>query len=109
MLDFNSASDCYFCGEPLDDPELQNESILSDARELWAVRVLDAWRKGGIRRRWFMTEGISSSAPLCELTCDSKADRSFGGEDEAGARLSAADVVWVDLPESIQTRIGAKP
>lgn len=107
-----STKDCHFCGEPLDDPEFQNESILRVAREHWALLVLDAWRRHGIYRRWSMTEGITTSVPVCELTTANQAPRHFVGaaaDTEAAARITAAESVWDDLPNEEKATIGAKP
>ncbi len=86
------------------------EKVKSDASALWAVRVLDAWRKRGIMRRWKMTEGISTSAPICRLMSDSLETKDhFGGGNEDAARFVAARSVYPELPSDVRAELGECP
>lgn len=86
------------------------DALEADARALWSVRVLDAWRKRGVMRRWRMTEGISTSAPICRLSSDNNPHGSdYPGLDEDAARLAAALAVLPTLTDDVRADLGECP
>ena len=90
----------------------------SDARALWAVRVLDAWaeRKPALA---FTTEffgcaatGVPSEDDHSEdwacVARNSSALRYLGSTPDA-ARLAAADAVFPELPSDVRAKLGERP
>lgn len=85
------------------------EGAPADARALWAVRVLDAWRKqSNLHRTWKM--GCPFYGESCILL-DTRGypDRACDAADEDTARLAASDAVWPELPADVRARIGERP
>jgi hypothetical protein len=76
----------------------------SDARALWAVRVLDAWSKW---RGYQWT--INTSRPTTECQLHMPSVRFFDGPSPDAAREAAALAVWPELPESVRAEIGERP
>lgn len=79
---------------------------LRDAHDaLWAVRVLDAWRRlTRNRRRWYM----SADGCVIELSWGDYT-RSFDFADPDAARLAAAEAVFPELPADVRQAWGEKP
>lgn len=68
--------------------------VEADARALWAVRVLDRWRKQGIgKRRWTMTEAYDYDGIISAHCCHvawGDGDKDYAGDSEDAARIAAA-------------------
>ena len=82
---------CDFCqGDTVLASE--NAKLEADARALWAVRVLDAWAKEQLGRRWCV-EIADEDAWRCKLFGTSiKAGEHYGPTPDA-ARIAAAEAL----------------
>lgn len=84
--------------------------VAAMARRDWAVRVLDAWADDHehVKRSYEVrpTDGTVEARAVCVLR-HRGIDSHFGNYDTC--KLSAAEAVWPELPESVRAEIGERP
>ncbi len=84
-----------------------------DARALWAVRVLDAWRREEPACRWWsMGESHDYDGPVSAHGCLLEwvgGSKDYVGADENAARLAAALAVLPSLSADARAKLGECP
>jgi hypothetical protein len=84
--------------------------LRSDARALWAVRVLDAWRKHSTL--WWAVDNqgdeVSGSYWVVFTLAGSYRALAVGPSEDA-ARLAAAQTVFPTLPADVRAKLGECP
>jgi len=82
----------------------------ADARALWAVRVLDAWRSQSGHRSWGMGETPYTDTPYrCELNQLHVEQLVFTDCTDDAARLAAAQAVFPTLDRNAPNWPGECP
>jgi hypothetical protein len=87
------------------------KQLEADARALWAVRVLDAWRRAKAERGWSMpgTQFFAQEAVRLFDSEEGPGRQVFRGRTEDAARLAAADAVFDTLPADVRATLGERP
>jgi hypothetical protein len=88
-----------------------NKRLTTDARALWAVRVLDAWRTANTRRQHVERSWDEAGTSWeVELYFERNGSNQFHhGATPAAARLAAAEAVYPTLPADVRATLGERP
>lgn len=82
------------------------ELVREALRALWAVRVLDAWRK--VDRCRSVREFLDQSEHVHLFEGTAYVRGSYGPAPDA-ARLAAAEAVFPELPADVRAKLGDRP
>jgi hypothetical protein len=85
--------------------------LRESARALWAVRVLDAWADGDVRRYRVVTWFTERNLWRTKIKGSHDAEQIFSGDSPDAARLAAAVTIMATdaLPADVRTALGECP
>jgi hypothetical protein len=82
----------------------------ADARAIWAVRVLDAWKRASRVTNVVKEFEASNGTVYCVVYGLAETARCFEGlSDFDAARLAAAEAVFAGLPADVRAKLGERP